>query len=99
MAAMIWNQVNDKVCAIALHLVPDARESLLQDIKHVRYFDRYRRDVGIWRLAMRTVAFDRRYAVSVDDDHLAAGRATQVLSYADFALPQLARAGGGANCR
>jgi ketosteroid isomerase-like protein len=47
-----------EVYALAYHLIPDGKGGVLEDLKAVRYIDRYRKESGRWRFASRVVTFD-----------------------------------------
>ena len=47
-----------EVYALAYHIYPDGKGGLVEDLKGVRYIDRYRKEDGRWLFARRVVAFD-----------------------------------------
>ena len=47
-----------EVYALAYHLIPDGKGGMLEDVKAVRYIDRYRNESGRWLFASRVVTFD-----------------------------------------
>lgn len=49
-----------EVYALAYHVAPDGNGGTVEDVRGVRYLDRYRKEHGRWCFANRTVAFDFR---------------------------------------
>jgi hypothetical protein len=47
-----------EVYALAFHLIPDGKGGFLEDMKAVRYVDRYCKQDGRWLFAARVVTFD-----------------------------------------
>jgi hypothetical protein len=47
-----------EVYALAWHVIPDRNGGYVEDLKAVRYIDRYRRENGRWVFASRVVEFD-----------------------------------------
>ena len=47
-----------EVYAIACHVIPDRAGGWIEDIRWVRYIDRYRKDDSRWRFAKRVVTYD-----------------------------------------
>ncbi|WP_336972099.1 nuclear transport factor 2 family protein [Sphingobium aromaticiconvertens] len=47
-----------EVYVLAYHIYPDGKGGLIEDLKGVRYIDRYRKEGGRWLFASRVVSFD-----------------------------------------
>ena len=47
-----------EIYAIAYHVIPDGKGGYAEDLKLVRYIDRYRKENGRWLFASRVVTFD-----------------------------------------
>ena len=47
-----------EVYALAYHVIPDRKGGYVEDLKAVRYVDRYRKENGRWLFASRVVTFD-----------------------------------------
>ena len=54
-----------EVYALAYHVVPDGKGGYVEDLKAVRYIDRYRKESGRWLFASRVVTFDHESAYPV----------------------------------
>ena len=55
-------QGEGEVYALAYHVVPDGKGGYVEDVKAVRYIDRYRKVDGRWLFATRVVTFDHESA-------------------------------------
>ena len=51
-----------EVYALAYHVIPDRKGGYVEDLKAVRYIDRYRKENGRWLFASRVVTFDHESA-------------------------------------
>ena len=47
-----------EVYALAYHVIPDRKGGWLEDLRAVRYIDRYKKEDGRWRFAQRVVTYD-----------------------------------------
>jgi hypothetical protein len=47
-----------EVYALAYHVIPNREGGWLEDLRLVRYIDRYRKEGGRWRFAKRVVTYD-----------------------------------------
>jgi len=47
-----------EVYALAYHVIPDRNGGWIEDLRCVRYMDRYRKEDGLWRFARRVVSYD-----------------------------------------
>jgi hypothetical protein len=57
--AVDGDEADGEIYAIACHVIPDGKGGWLEDLRWVRYIDRYRRDIdGCWRFAKRVVTYD-----------------------------------------
>jgi hypothetical protein len=56
------DQGEGEVYALAYHVVPDRSGGYVEDLKAVRYIDRYRKENGRWLFASRVVTFDHESA-------------------------------------
>jgi hypothetical protein len=56
------DQGEGEVYALAYHVIPDRNGGYLEDLKAVRYVDRYRKENGRWLFASRVVTFDHESA-------------------------------------
>jgi hypothetical protein len=53
------NEGEGEIYAIACHVIPNGNGGWLEDVRYVRYLDRYRKEQdGRWRFAKRVVAYD-----------------------------------------
>ena len=52
------DEAEGEVYAIACHVIPDRAGGWIEDIRWVRYIDRYRRQEDYWRFAKRVVTYD-----------------------------------------
>jgi hypothetical protein len=52
------DQGEGEVYALAYHVLPDHNGGYVEDLKAVRYIDRYRKENGRWLFASRVVTFD-----------------------------------------
>lgn len=61
-----------EVYAIAIHVIPDGKGGLVEDVIHVRYVDRYGREAGgVWRFTKRVVTYDYRTRREIAEETLA----------------------------
>ncbi|WP_298686526.1 nuclear transport factor 2 family protein [uncultured Sphingomonas sp.] len=59
--ALDGEEADGEIYAIATHVIPDRQGGWLEDIRWVRYIDRYRREAdGCWRFAKRIVTYDHQ---------------------------------------
>jgi hypothetical protein len=56
------DQGEGELYALAYHVVPDRNGGYVEDLKAVRYIDRYRKENGRWLFASRVVEFDHESA-------------------------------------
>jgi hypothetical protein len=61
-----------EVYALAYHIIPDRSGGWIEDLKAVRYIDRYRREGGHWLFASRIVAVDHEHAIPIPEPTSAA---------------------------
>lgn len=55
------NEADGEIYAIACHVVPDRQGGWVEDVRWVRYIDRYRKEADRrWRFAKRVVTYDHR---------------------------------------
>ncbi|MEO7656678.1 MAG: nuclear transport factor 2 family protein [Sphingomicrobium sp.] len=81
-----------EVYALAYHVYADGKGGLIEDLKGVRYIDRYRKDQGRWLFASRIVTFDFESIRPVPDMGTAAAPAADK-SYTALASRLFARGG------
>jgi ketosteroid isomerase-like protein len=56
------DQGEGELYALAYHVIPDKNGGYVEDLKMVRYIDRYRKENGRWLFASRVVTFDHESA-------------------------------------
>lgn len=55
------DEAEGEIYAIACHVIPDGKGGWQEDLRWVRYNDRYRKETdGCWRFAKRVVTYDHR---------------------------------------
>jgi hypothetical protein len=52
------DEAEGEVYVVAYHIIPNGAGGFVENIQNVRYLDRYRREVGLWKFAARNVVFD-----------------------------------------
>jgi len=68
MISVDGDEAEGEVYALAFHAIPDAQGGMLEDLKLVRYIDKYRRcEDGRWRFAKRTVTYDYQSRQPIDE--------------------------------
>jgi len=72
MISVDGDEAEGEVYALAFHAIPDAQGGMLEDLKLVRYIDKYRRcEDGRWRFAKRTVTYDYQTRKPIDETSVA----------------------------
>ena len=72
MISVEGDEAEGEVYTLAFHAIPDGQGGLLEDLKLVRYIDKYRRcEDGRWRFAKRTVTYDYQTRKPIDDASVA----------------------------
>jgi SnoaL-like domain len=73
-----------EVYALAYHVMPDRSGGWIEDLKAVRYIDRYRKEGGRWLFTSRVVAVDHEHAIPLPEPAVAAPVAADDASYASL---------------
>src|SRR6056300_87777 len=72
MISVEGDEAEGEVYTLAFHAIPDAQGGMLEDLKLVRYIDKYRRcEDGRWRFAKRTVTYDYQTRKPIDETSVA----------------------------
>lgn len=86
------DEAEGEIYAIACHAIPDRAGGWLEDIRWVRYIDRYRREAdGRWRFAKRIVTYDHRSVHALDAVPASPGDGSGDPSYAALTSRLFAR--------
>lgn len=92
LVAVDGDQAEGEIYAIAAHVIPDRQGGWLEDIRWVRYIDRYRKATdGRWRFAKRVVTYDHQSLRPVNATPSDAGDGSSDASYATLAARLFAR--------
>lgn len=94
--ALDGDEADGEIYAIAAHVIPDRKGGWLEDIRWVRYIDRYRKESdGRWRFAKRIVTYDHRSVGPITQVPAAIDDGSGDPSYAALASRLFARGGRG----
>lgn len=81
-----------EIYAIACHVIPDRQGGWLEDMRWVRYIDRYRKEAdGCWRFARRVVTYDHKTLRPLDAPPVDVGDGSGDPSYAVLSARLFAR--------
>jgi ketosteroid isomerase-like protein len=90
--ALDGDEADGEIYAIATHVIPDRKGGWFEDIRWVRYIDRYRRAPdGFWRFAKRIVTYDHQSLRPVETPPVDVGDGSGDPSYAALSTRLFAR--------
>ena len=85
-------EADGEIYAIACHVIPDRAGGWLEDVRWVRYIDRYRKGHdGQWRFAERVVTYDHQTLRPLDRPPVDTGDGSADPSYSMLRNPLFAR--------